>query len=66
MENLVLKITDTITNAKDFVRFREVCRGWNQPHSKAQAPFAPWILRSVVVDFIGAVFISMVNNTPYP
>ncbi|OEL15432.1 hypothetical protein BAE44_0023548, partial [Dichanthelium oligosanthes] len=56
--NFVLRIADTITDAKDFIKFRAACRGWNHPRSKAQ-PFAPWILRSVDVEVSGILeFIS--------
>jgi hypothetical protein len=49
--DIVVSIANNINDARDFVMFKAVCKGWNCDRSGEAHQFNPWILKS---EFIGA------------
>ena len=43
---IVVSITNKINDARDFIMFKVVCKGWNCTLSSEAHPFDPWILKS--------------------
>jgi hypothetical protein len=41
-----VSVANKISDARDFIMFKAVCKGWNCAHSGKACPFGPWILKS--------------------
>jgi hypothetical protein len=48
--NIVVSVTNKISDARGFIMFKAVCKGWNCARSGEAHPFDPWIQKS---KFIG-------------
>jgi hypothetical protein len=54
---IVVSVANKISDARDFIMFKAVCKGWNYALSGEAHPFAPWILKSEFIGESGAVTI---------
>uniref|UniRef100_K3XPX7 F-box domain-containing protein n=1 Tax=Setaria italica TaxID=4555 RepID=K3XPX7_SETIT len=63
MPDLIVSIATKINDARDFIRFKAVCKSWNCARSGEARPFDPWILKSEDIGESGAMtFTSVVNH----
>jgi hypothetical protein len=53
--DIVVSVTNKISDARDFIMFKAICKGWNCAHSGEARPFDPWILKSKFISESGAV-----------
>jgi hypothetical protein len=44
--DIVVSITNKISDARDFIMFKAICKGWNCTRSGEAHSFDPWILKS--------------------
>uniref|UniRef100_K3XSR0 F-box domain-containing protein n=1 Tax=Setaria italica TaxID=4555 RepID=K3XSR0_SETIT len=62
MPDLVVSIANKISDARDFIRFKAICKSWNCARSSEAHPFDPWILKYEHIGEFGAVtFASIVD-----
>jgi hypothetical protein len=50
ISDIVVSVANKISDARDFIMFKVVCKGWNCARSGEAHQFDPWILKS---EFIG-------------
>jgi hypothetical protein len=48
--DIVVSIANKISDARDFIMFKTICKGWKYARSSEAHPFDRWILKS---EFIG-------------
>jgi hypothetical protein len=48
--DIVVSVANKITDVRDLIMFKTVCKGWNCAHSGEERQIDPWILKS---EFIG-------------
>jgi hypothetical protein len=52
---IAVSVANKISDARDFIMFKVVCKGWNCARSGEARPFDPWILKSEFIGESGAV-----------
>jgi hypothetical protein len=62
IHDIVVNIINKINDARDFVIFKAICKGWNRAHSGEARPFDPWILKSELISESGAVTFSSITD----
>jgi hypothetical protein len=53
--DIVVNTTNKIGDARDFIMFNVVYKGWNCAHSCEACPFDPWIMKSEDIGESGVV-----------
>jgi hypothetical protein len=53
--NSAVSVPNNISDARDFIMFKAVCKCWNCARSGEARPFDPWILKSEFISESGAV-----------
>jgi hypothetical protein len=60
--DIVVSVTNKINDARDFIMFKAVCKGWNCTRSGEAHQFDPWILKSELIGESGAVTFTSVAD----
>jgi hypothetical protein len=60
--DIVVSAANKICDARDFIMFKTVCKGWNCTRSGEACPFDPWILKSEFIGDSGAVTFTPVTD----
>jgi hypothetical protein len=64
--NIIVSITNMISNAIYFILFKAMCKGWNYARSGEERQSDPWILKSEFITESGAVtFASVTDMRPF-
>jgi hypothetical protein len=53
--DIVVSVANKVGDARDFIMFKAICKGWNNTHSGEACPLDPWILKSEFIGESGAV-----------
>jgi hypothetical protein len=53
--DIVVSVANKISDARHFIMFKVVCKGWNCARSGEACPFDPWILKSEFICESGVV-----------
>jgi hypothetical protein len=53
--DIVVSVANKISDAKDFIKVKVVCKGWDCAHSGDARPFDPWILKTEFISESGVV-----------
>jgi hypothetical protein len=62
ISDIVVSVANKISDARYFIMFKAVCKGWNCARSGEARQFDPWILKSEFISERGAVtFASVVD-----
>jgi hypothetical protein len=60
--DIIVSVANKISDARDFIMFKVVCKGWNYAHSGEAHPFDPWILKSQFIGESGVVTFASVAD----
>ena len=60
--DIVVSVANKSSDARDFIMFKVVCKGWNYTRLGEARPFDPWILKSEFISESGVVTFAFVAD----
>jgi hypothetical protein len=55
IHDIVVSVNNKISDARDFIMFKVVCKGWNRASSGEAHSFDPWIMKFEFISEYGAM-----------